>query len=56
MKCIIVIKGVTKDEYEGIRSDLWSQFQKSTIGIPFFAWLPAEYPEIEIVWFDASKK
>jgi hypothetical protein len=52
MKCIIVIKGVAKRDYEEIRQDLISQMESKGMPIPLFASLPADYVEIEVVWLD----
>lgn len=55
MNCIIVIKGVTTAEYMSIREDMISQFiERGTVPqeLPLFALLPADYTEIDVVWFD----
>lgn len=52
MKCIIVIKGVSKEEYEDIREDLTRQFNERNIPMPLFCLLPADYADIDIVWID----
>lgn len=52
MKCIIVIKGVTRLDYERIRLDLVEQITRRGFGIPLFCRLPADYSDIEVVWLD----
>lgn len=52
MKCIIVIKGVTVEDYLRIRKDLTEQMEVRQMIIPLFALLPADYSDIEIVWLD----
>lgn len=49
---ILVIKGVSISDYEGIRSDLESQFKQRGIEPPFFCYLPSDYAEIETLWID----
>lgn len=52
MKCILVIKGVTLQDYNRIREDLTKQFNDRNIPLPLFCLLPADYTEIEVVWLD----
>lgn len=55
VNCIITIKGVTTAEYVSIREDMMGQFLERGIApqeMPFFALLPADYTEIDVVWFD----
>ena len=49
---ILVIKGVSFPEYEKIREDLIKQYQSRGAEAPILAWLPQDYPEIEIVWIN----
>jgi hypothetical protein len=52
MKCIVVIKGVTVEDYQRIRMDLVQQMETRGMIIPLFALLPADYSDIEIIWLD----
>ncbi len=52
MKCIVVIKGVTVEDYQRIRMDLVQQMETRGMIIPLFALLPTDYLDIEIVWLD----
>lgn len=52
MNFILVIKGVTLDEYKAIKQDLAEQFQAKGLEVPVFAMLPQDYAEIEVLWID----
>lgn len=51
-KYILVIKGVSELEYNGITVDLAKQYEAKGMEVPIFAWLPQDYAEIELVWID----
>lgn len=52
MNYILIIKGVTDIEYRDIKADLTEQYQAKKQEVPFFAWIPQEYAEIDILWVD----
>lgn len=52
IKYILVIKGVSQSDYEGIKEDLVKQYEAKEMALPFFVNLPGEYPELEVLWID----
>ena len=53
MKCIIVIKGVSLQDYLNIRQDLTNQIKEREWEVPLFCHLyAADYADIEVVWLD----
>lgn len=53
MKCIIVIKGVSLQDYLNIRQDLTNQIKEKEWEVPLFCHLyTADYAEIEVIWLD----
>lgn len=52
MNYILIIKGVTDLEYRDIKADLTEQYQAKNREVPFFAWIPQDYAEIDILWVD----
>lgn len=52
IKYILVIKGVSQSDYQGIKEDLVKQYEAKEIAPPFFVHLPGEYPEMEVLWID----
>lgn len=52
MKYILLIKGVSFDEYQQIREDLAKQYTAKGLEVPFFVCLPQDYVEIEVLWID----
>lgn len=52
MNYILIIKGVTDTEYQRIKADLTEQYQAKNQEVPFFAWIPQDYAEIDILWVD----
>lgn len=57
MKFIIVIRGVSEEEYISIRHDLRLQFADrrwDVTNFPVFAKLPGDEANIEIVWIDSA--
>lgn len=53
MNCIIVILGVSQEDYLAIREDLQNQIRALGVDpMPLFTRLPADYTGIEIVWVE----